>query len=289
MRFIVFGDSKGKDYGVNKDILKKILSQSSKLSSKPDFIVVCGDSVAGSSDESVLAGQFKNFQSLIQKYHPDKLIIPVIGNHEVNRYELDDRYEKVFSNAYSHLKVDGFLEGYNRTVYYMDFPETRLIVLNAFHFNSIHKIDKNQLSWFEKLGSTDKKFKIVFVHSPAYPTGAHFGKCLDSYPDYRDEFWEIVTKCGVDIVFSGHEHNYSRRIVPPTFSKGEVYSTKGIYQIITGGGGEKLKDKFKSKEGVIIPPLSKHHFIIVDVLEGSIKISSISSKGKKLDEFILNK
>ena len=95
----------------------------------------------------------------------------------------------------------------------MDFGNTRLIVLNAFHYGSIHKIDKDQLNWFEEKASEYKKNKLVFIHSPAFPTGAHLGHCLDLYPEDRDVFWKVVDKCGIDIVFSGHEHNYSRRII----------------------------------------------------------------------------
>lgn len=289
MRFIVFGDSKGKDNGINSKVLTKILMQSKKLDPEPEFIVICGDSVAGSSDEVVLSHQLNNFKALIQRYNPNKPIIPVVGNHDVNRYQIDDRYEKVFARTYSNLNLDGFLEGYNKTVYYIDFDETRLIVLNAFHYNAIHKIDEYQLSWFKETASTDKKNKIVFVHSPAFPSGAHLGHCLDLHPESRNAFWEIVEKCKVDIVFSGHEHNYSRKLVSPISNTEENKCIQGTYQIITGGGGEKLKDKLKSKDGLVIGPISKHHFIVVDITEGGIEVCAISSHGKKLDSFMISK
>jgi 3',5'-cyclic-AMP phosphodiesterase len=289
MRFMIFGDSKGNNYGINSEVLTDILLQSKRLDPKPEFIVVCGDSVAGSSDESLLASQLNNFKDLMQKYHPGKLILPVVGNHEVNSCQVDDRYEKTFSCAYGSLNTDGFLDNYNKTAYYIDFSETRLIVLNAFHYNSLHKIDKTQLSWFEAAASVNKKNKFVFVHSPAFPTGAHLGHCLDLYPESRDAFWQTAERCQIDIIFSGHEHNYSRRLINPVASRDENSNVKGIYQIITGGGGEKLKDKLKSSEGLLAGPIKKHHFIVVDVTEKGINISAINSHGKKLDEFMIQK
>lgn len=277
MRFIVLGDSKGKDKGINEAVLNKLMKQTCKLDPECKFIVMCGDSVAGSLKEEILTEQLKGLRKLIEKYHKNKLLIPVIGNHEVNIEPTNDSYEKIVEEVYKDLVPDGFLQGYNKTAYYMDFEDTRLIVLNAFHFGAIHKIYKEQLEWFEEIASINKKNKILFVHSPAFPTGAHLGHCLDLYPEDRDAFWAVVDKCSIDIVFCGHEHNYSRRIIG------------NVYQVITGGGGEKLRDKYKSKEGVIVPPIDIHHFLVVDIDYKGVKVSAISSGGKKLDEFKIEK
>lgn len=280
MRFIILSDSKGKENGVNKKILIKLLKITCKLAPKPDFIVLCGDNVAGSSEEEVLAGQLRGLRNLIEEYHYGKPLIPVIGNHEVNNEPKDDRFEKIFSKIYSDMLPDTNLEGYNGTVFYKDYENTRLIVLNAFHFQEKHRIGKKQLYWFEKAASENIKNKIVFVHSPAFPTGAHFGHCLDLYSVERDAFWKIVENCNIDIVFSGHEHNYSRR---------QIKNEKAVCQVITGGCGEKLKDKFKDKNGVIKPPVAEYHFVVADVDSNGIKVSAISSEGKILDKFKIDK
>lgn len=289
MRFIVFGDSKGKENGINEKVLKAIMNETCKLDPAPQFIVMCGDTVAGSNKEEVLIFQLNRLKNIIERYHPIKLLIPVIGNHEVNIEPTDDRFEKVLSQFYSDLTPDEFLMGYNKTVYYIDFGDTRLIILNAFHHGSTHKIDTTQLKWFEEKASECKKNKLVFVHSPAFPTGAHFGHCLDLYPEYRDAFWKVVDKCGIDIVFSGHEHNYSRRIIDSSFGNEDYCYKRSINQVIAGGGGEKLRDKYKSKKGVVVSPIDVYHFLVVDVEPDCIKVRAISSKGKKLDEFKIDK
>lgn len=280
MRFIILGDSKGKDNGINKKILVKLLKETRKLTPEPEVIVLCGDNIAGSEVEEVAANQLLNLRNLIERYHYGKLLIPVIGNHEVNNEPKDDRYEKIFSRIYSDMLPSTYLNGYNKTVFYVDFKDTRFIILNAFHFGEINRIARRQLSWFKKAASVNIKNKIVFVHSPAFPTGAHFSHCLDSHPEERDAFWEIVQGCNIDVVFSGHEHNYSRRIIE---------EEKGAYQVITGGSGEKLKDKFKDKKGVITGPIAKYHFVVVDVDSDGIEVSAISSEGKLLDKFKIDK
>ena len=57
MRFIVFGDSKGKKNGINEKVLEAIMNETCKLSPTPEFIVMCGDTVAGSCKEEILTFQ----------------------------------------------------------------------------------------------------------------------------------------------------------------------------------------------------------------------------------------
>lgn len=280
MRFMILSDSKGKENGINQKILIKLLKESYKLTPNPECIVLCGDNVAGSNMVDILADQLQSLRNLIEKYYYGKLLIPVIGNHEVNNQPEDDRYERIFSRIYDDMLPSMYLDGYNKTVFYVDYENVRFIILNAFHFKEINRIGKKQLSWFEEAASANIKNKIVFVHSPAFPTGAHLGHCLDLYPKDRNAFWEIVENCNIDIVFSGHEHNYSRR---------KIEYKKGIYQVITGGSGEKLRDKFKDKKGVVIAPIPKYHFVIVDVISSGIEVSAISSEGKLLDKFKIDK
>jgi 3',5'-cyclic-AMP phosphodiesterase len=289
MRFIVFSDSKGKENGINEKVLKTLMHETCRLKPEPEFIIMCGDTVAGSSKEEILTFQLTRLRKIIEKYHPNKPLFPVVGNHEVNIEPLDDRFEKVLSQVYNDLTPTEYLANYNKTVYYKDFADMRFIILNAFHNGLTHRIGKDQLIWFEEKASEYKKNKFVFVHSPAFPTGAHLGHCLDLYPEYRDAFWKTVDKCGIDIVFSGHEHNYSRRIIDNSFNSENSFYERSINQVITGGGGEKLRDKYKSKKGIVIPPVAVYHFLIVDVETNCITVSAISSKGKKIDEFKIDK
>lgn len=280
MRFLILSDSKGKENGINKKILSKILNESCKLKPNVECIILGGDNIAGSKIENILTSQLKTLRNLIEKYYYGIPLIPVIGNHEVNNEPLDDRYEQIFSSIYNDMIPNTYLDGYNKTVFYVDYEYVRFIILNAFHFNEINRIAEKQLLWFKEAASANIKNKIVFVHSPAFPTGAHYGHCLDLYPKDRDIFWQIVNDSKIDIVFSGHEHNYSRRKI-----EGKNY----VYQVITGGCGEKLREKFKDKKGIVVAPIAKYHFVILDVTSNNVEVYAFSSSGKLLDEFKINK
>ncbi|KPU45538.1 3',5'-cyclic adenosine monophosphate phosphodiesterase CpdA [Oxobacter pfennigii] len=285
MRFIIISDCKGKNNGINKEILTKIFKQTVKL--QPQFIVALGDTVAGHPDEDVLIFQLKHLKKLIYKYHPDITVYPVAGNHEIGSRSNDDRYEKAFSSFYGDFALDSSLQGYNNLVYFKDFEHVRLIILNTFRFRSAHKIDEAQLNFLEAAASIEKKYKLLFFHSPAFPTGAHYGNCLDLHPDYRNLLWSIVDKHKIHVVFSAHEHNYTRRLIDNSFLDGNFKNP--IYQVITGGGGEKLRDKYISSQGVIIPPIARHHFVLVDAEGDGLNVYAMDLKGTVMDEFVIKK
>jgi 3',5'-cyclic-AMP phosphodiesterase len=287
LRFIVFGDSKGKEGGVNKKVLTKILEQIKKLEQPPQFIVVLGDSVAGSSDNEILREQLNRFKKIIFERMPNIKVIPVVGNHEVNNDPIDDKAENVFQEHYSNLRPDGKLEEYNGTAYYIDICNTRLIVLNSYHVGQCGKVTGVQLEWLEKAVQEPKDHKFIFVHSPAFPTGAHIKTCLDKHVEDRDNFWRIVEKSKARIVFSSHEHNYSRRVIKKNADLNQCSPDDEVIQIISGGAGEKLKDSFKSKKGVVAGPKAEYHFVVVDVLGKEVKVKAINIKGKTIDEFCL--
>ena len=282
MRFVIWGDSKGKENGINKKVLNSIMHRISELDPKPECMIMLGDTVAGSFDEEILIKQLFDLKDIIHEHIPQINLIPIIGNHEVNIEPKDDSYEKIICQFYYDLKPDGFLQGYNKSVYYKDFENTRIIVLNSHHPNEIHKISSAQLEWLKNISYKCNKNKLLFVHSPAYPTGAHLGHSLDLYPDNRNKFWKTVEDCNIDIVFSGHEHNYSRRRIKNKLTQNY------IYQIITGGAGEKLRNKCKSKNDIIVSPKAIYHFLIADIDDKEIRICALTYRGKKIDEFKMN-
>lgn len=179
------------------------------------------------------------------------------------------------------------MEGYNRTSYYVDISNVRIIVLNSYHPGESNQIANQQFDWFKKVSNGIQQHKLVFVHSPAYPTGQHIKSALDSFSEQRDKFWNVVDKNGVDLVFVGHEHNYSRRLIDNSFSTEDYKFTRKINQVVTGGAGAPLNNAFKDNRGIIVPPTSIYHYVIVDVYGNNLKITAVALDGKIIDEFFI--
>lgn len=289
MRFLVFGDSKGKENGVNEKVLYGILKQTKKQVPLPDYIIHLGDLTAGSANIDKLRRMLEGFKNKFTDMSIKSAILPVFGNHEEGENPKNNSSEIVFGEVFKEYLPDVKVEGYNRTVYFKDADNIRIIVLNSCHCGEENRISGEQLKWFKNALTFTKDFKIVFVHIPPYPTGAHLGTSMDLYPEMRCEFWSIIDESDVDIVFSGHEHNYSRRVINESLSEKKYKFQNQIFQIISGGGGEKLRDKYKSKVGVVVPPIAKYHFIVIDILNKKLMLKAYDLKGNIIDEFEINK
>lgn len=85
---------------------------------------------------------------------------------------------------------------------------------------------QNQLNMYESTECT-----IAFMHSPRWGMSSH-----DDYT-YMDDLWRLLVSEGVDILITGHEHNYQRRI--PLDADGNP-DPNGMTQIVVGSGGHEL-------------------------------------------------
>lgn len=287
-RFVVFSDCRGSGKrAVNQEVLHKILQEIKNLNPQPAYIIVPGDLVKGNSKLKSLKSQFTTFKELFATYYPLEMLLPTVGNHEVGS-KPDFSREKLFGEMFREFETDDELSGYNRTVYYVDYGEIRFILLNSCHYKESNRITGQQLAWFSQVAEDPKTHKFVFLHAPPYPTGAHIGSSLDAYPEDRDRFWEIIDQNDIRIVFAGHEHHYSRRIIDQTFGTKKHEFTRAINQVVVGSAGATLNDTYSDNRGVVVPPIPKYHYMVIDVQNNYIHAQVFSIAGELLDQFTLN-
>ncbi|MHA1251320.1 MAG: metallophosphoesterase family protein, partial [Candidatus Helarchaeota archaeon] len=86
---------------------------------------------------------------------------------------------------------------------------------------------------------------------------------------------QIFIDYKVDLVISGHDHQYERMNV------------KGVQYIVTGGGGSELEVYIGGNEDVQYSE-NIHHFCLIEVNGLSMTIKTISSTGAIIDQFTLN-
>lgn len=284
-RFIAMADSRGSDNGINSQIVKKTFERIKSLFPQPEFAVIAGDICDGAKSQDAVKKQLEYFKSIAVKYYPSEFFYPGIGNHEVLN---SSGGEKAFAEVFSEFKAS-FLPDYGRTVYYFDKENTRIFMLNSNQPGETHKISDKQLDWIKTNTDTEKKHNLFFVHEPAFPTGAHVGSALDSYPLQRNKFLEVVDKAEGPMVFSGHEHNYSRRHIDSSFNQTvdnfRFVFTKNVYQIVTGSFGAPLYTKYTDTRGVDVAPVAQYHFAVVDVSSGKISVNVYNLDGDVLDSF----
>ena len=89
---------------------------------------------------------------------------------------------------------------------------------------------------------------------------------MDKYIFQRDELWSIFKKYKVSAYICGHEHLYNRAIY------------KGVYQIITGGGGAPIAIA-EEKGGF-------YNFVVIDIKsDRSVGVTAKDINGFVKDTF----
>jgi len=236
-RFAVISDTR--DYsadGINVKIMKIILEKIKR--EKPDFIIIAGDMITGSTKSGAHRNRLKKWKGIIEKYQMPFYIVP--GNHEIESEMSEDILRSVFE-----MPENGPMD-FKELAYSFDHKNAHFAALDTNVFNNFHTIGEEQLKWLqEDLEKNKGKNIFVFGHEPAYPVYNHIGSSLDKYVLDRDRLWGVFRQYNVRAYFCGHEHLYSRAV------------HDGIYQIITGGGGAYLSCP-EEKGGF-------YHFVIVDV------------------------
>jgi UDP-2,3-diacylglucosamine pyrophosphatase LpxH len=97
----------------------------------------------------------------------------------------------------------------------------------SFDINNVHIISLNSevlfppktekadaqklLTWLkEDLRACDKPWRIVYMHRPLYCSKEAGTDCKEDLETTRDAFEELFNEFKVDLVITGHRHNYER-------------------------------------------------------------------------------
>jgi hypothetical protein len=134
----------------------------------------------------------------------------------------------------------------------------------------------------EDLAASRAAWKIVFFHHPPFSSGEH-----GSQLTMRREFGPLFEKYGVDLVLTGHDHNYERSYP----MKGDsVASTGGIPYLVVGSGGATLRPFATAKPSwSAVRNDTDYGFLDVSVEGGSLQARFLNPSGRVVDSFNLTK
>jgi 3',5'-cyclic AMP phosphodiesterase CpdA len=108
--------------------------------------------------------------------------------------------------------------------------------------------DQEQLDWLAAtLQRSHARWTVVALHHPPYSSG-YQGSSLDA----REAFSPLFEQYEVDLVLSGHEHDYERS-----------ERINGVTYVVSGGAAETRRT---GKENFTAVAVSWHHFVEIDVL-----------------------
>jgi hypothetical protein len=160
-------------------------------------------------------------------------LFAALGNHEFEYGSMDDPLEYYYLYfpypMYKELNkkdVSTYYYSFDwRPAHFVSFDSYSAITpesVRAAEGSTRKDSSSAQYKWLEKdLASTDRRWKIVFMHVPFRSTD----DCSAIDSDGRKYFQPLFERYGVNLVLTGHIHNYQRTIVDGT-----------PYMIIAGGG-----------------------------------------------------
>jgi 3',5'-cyclic AMP phosphodiesterase CpdA len=318
-KFVVYGDSRGGreadvDYrlnGVNYIVLNKLSSLA--LQNGARFILQTGDLIDGATpdrEDGIL--QYETHKKAIARVNAFIPFYHAVGNHDARtpfaRFGRSGFYDPPLPNSAENLWAEMLVlptngpqpetehPPFRENVYSFDYGNVHFVALNTDYFSVRHdtvqykhegfmnRIAGRQREWLiDDLTQASDKIKIVYYHAATFPAGGHKGSALDRYPAERDSLWKIFEAYGVSVVFTGHEHNYSRvrvdRDINPAFRK-------TIYQITTGGAGAPTY-----AQDFTVPYLKNvvvfrrtYHYLLVTVEGKTLTIEAFDDNNRKFDE-----
>ncbi len=252
--FVVYGDNKNGPFNHLKNA--RLIKEKN-----PNFVIHVGDLV----DKGRIYEQYdKLFFSPARELMHSIPLFPLLGNHE----------------DHAHLFADFFSLPNNEQWYSFDFGVAHFIILDDSD-EEMFVENKEQLQWLENdLRNIQSEWTFVFFHIPPFTAGGGYferGRLL-----IKNTIHPILEKFGVDLVFSGDDHDYERT-VPIVSRRGE----KPVTYFVCGNGGTSMRYVGKREWTAY----SKRTFGFVQVhIEGPrLFLESISIDGQVIDELVLDK
>ena len=152
---------------------------------------------------------------------------PTIGNHE-----------------YENGVAPGYFTYWNNIADYYSFDA------GGWHFISLNSnLSKQtepgdpQYEWLVQDLNTSRAYcTIAFFHHPRFSIGSQ------GDTPRLESIWSLMVRRGVDIVLTGHDHNYQRW--EPIGAQGQPNS-EGITEFVTGGGGHGIRPFVRSDSRVV--------------------------------------
>lgn len=338
LRFGVLGDS-GEGNAPQREIAYRLYQ------ARPDFVLHTGDYVyadgLASEYRSKLFQPFNADVASPQRGAPLLRTTPVYvaaGNHDIAT--VNDLSRRAGAQAfwyYNSLPLNGpdlgsrpAIRGPENLVqrfrqaagdryprmlnYTVDLGLVHLTVIDSNYW--FNPRDSRLVKWLEaEIGSSQAPWKIVCHHVPGFFSGTKHA--ADTWMRQLAPTWE---KLGVDVVFSGHVHNYQRsfplRFVPSqttarnpsgrftvdrSFDGKTDTTPEGVLYVVSGAGGTALYDRSlggaphrwaKASDGRSFTARlvsDRHSYMVVDASASELRLRSFGRDGQSFDDIRLSR
>ena len=126
-----------------------------------------------------------------------------------------------------------------------------------------------QRAWLARtLAASDAPWKVVALHHPPYSSGYQ-----GSDKAARQSFSPLFERYGVQLVLSGHEHDYER-----------TKPIDGVTYVVSGAGSNTRRT---GRSSFTAKAVSWHHFVDLAVFPDHLLVRAVNQKDRVFDEFVI--
>ncbi len=242
---------------------------------QPSFHLVCGDLCYADTARTEVQDRAAIWNSWFDLNQPSSMNrpwMPALGNHEVEmgngalgyrsyltRYRLPDSGSRDFPGHWYAFTVG--------SVRFIATDNNDVVYSTDFNFEVRGYSHSAQLRWLERelaLARSDPAVDwiVVFVHFPVMSTagGADLG--------VRQTFQPLWDRYGVDLVLTGHSHDYERMYLTRGVEAGsatlqpyvvdtaldDLDTTRGSMHVVVGSGGVSIPTPTYSRDATTLQP-----------------------------------
>lgn len=244
VRFIAFGDS-----GSGGSEQQAVFEQMQTVPFQQ--ILQLGDLAYDSGTPAQIEANFFKVYAPVLKSFP---AYPVAGNHDYATHDAAPLRQAFVLPA----------NGDDERWYSFDRGPVHFVGLDT------ERISPEQALWLERdLRANRLPWTIVFGHRPPFSSGEHGGSS-----EYERAFVPILEHYHVDLVLSGHEHDYER-----------FRPIGGVVYIVSGGGGRETRAVGAGSSTAFSEAVL--HFLYVEVDGTRLVVHAIDGVGREFDQAVI--
>ena len=213
-----------------------------------DALLLLGDNVYPAGDPTKLPDTV--FEPFADVLDDDTDLLAVLGNHDVSQGHGDEQLAA--------LGVPG-------RFWAEQIGDVLIVGLDSNELD-----DPVQLQFLEDtLASTDALWRIVALHHPPYSAG-YQGSSIEA----RETLAPYLEAYGVQLVLSGHDHDYQRSV-----------PIDGVTYVVSGGASGTRRT---GEDDFTAASYSWHHFVDISVTGDRLVLRAVGQDGSVFDEIELS-
>ncbi len=232
IRIAAFGDCGADDNGNRTGSLNSYLTHTG--SNPAELMLLLGDNAYQDGTDADYQNEFFTpYSSTILKNH---VLFPAPGNHEYREIALTERNAGGYYKSFSMPTAGecGGVPSGSKAFYSFDWGNIHFISLDSYGVEALDNTKLYdtlgvQVQWLKKdLAANSKKWVIAYWHHPPHTKGSHNSDTEGELIRLRQNFIRILERHGVDLVLTGHSHNYER-----SYLLNNYYGTEASFNLAT--------------------------------------------------------